>query len=99
MNRRFFIISASQLATTLLPTISAAAETESIRPPREEPFPINYSDLQKIKPRFRRKEVEYPTNEVPGSIVVDPAAKYLYFILDGGTALRYGIGVGREGFE
>ena len=99
MNRRLFIVSASQLAATLLPAIGAAAETGSTRASNGEQFPIDYGDLQKIKPRFRRREVKYPTDEVPGSIVVDPGAKYLYFILDSRTAMRYGIGVGREGFE
>ena len=99
MNRRLFTIFTGQLAAAFLPTIGAAAVRESVPPPREDPFPIDYGDMQKIKPRFRRKEVKSPTAEVPGSIVVDPGAKYLYFILDRWTAIRYGIGVGREGFE
>lgn len=98
MNRRLFIVSASQLAATLLPA-TAAAGARSAGSPKTEQYPIDYGDVQKLKQRFRRTEVKYATAEVPGSIVVDPGAKYLYFILNGWTAIRYGIGVGREGFE
>jgi lipoprotein-anchoring transpeptidase ErfK/SrfK len=47
---------------------------------------------------LRRQVVQYPTAEAPGTIVIDPAHTYLYFVLGGGSAIRYGIGVGREGF-
>jgi lipoprotein-anchoring transpeptidase ErfK/SrfK len=51
-----------------------------------------------LAPALRRQVVNYVTSEAPGTIVVDPAHTYLYFVLGGGTAIRYGIGVGREGF-
>lgn len=47
---------------------------------------------------FYRKTVAYSTKETPGTIVVDPARHYLYYVEEGGRATRYGIGVGREGF-
>ena len=47
---------------------------------------------------LRRQVVEYPTKEGPGTVVIDTAHTYLYLMLGGGRALRYGIGVGREGF-
>jgi lipoprotein-anchoring transpeptidase ErfK/SrfK len=47
---------------------------------------------------LQRQVVEYPTNEAPGTIVVDTPNTYLYLVLPGGKAIRYGIGVGREGF-
>ena len=47
---------------------------------------------------FLRKSVAYSTKEAPGTIVVDPAKHYLYYVEAGGRATRYGIGVGREGF-
>ncbi len=40
----------------------------------------------------------YPTREAPGTIVIDTPNTYLYYVLGGGRAIRYGIGVGREGF-
>jgi lipoprotein-anchoring transpeptidase ErfK/SrfK len=47
---------------------------------------------------LRRQIVSYRTNEAPGTIIVDTPNTYLYFVLGGGQAVRYGIGVGREGF-
>jgi lipoprotein-anchoring transpeptidase ErfK/SrfK len=51
-----------------------------------------------IDPKFQRQEVMYPTDEKPGTIVIDTPNKFLYLVEDGGRALRYGIGVGRPGF-
>jgi lipoprotein-anchoring transpeptidase ErfK/SrfK len=51
-----------------------------------------------INPKYLRQQVNYPTREPPGTVVVDPDAKFLYLVMADGTALRYGIGVGREGF-
>lgn len=53
----------------------------------------------KIPPQFLRQEVRYDGGEVPGTIIVDTRAKFLYFVLGGGKAMRYGIGVGKQGFE
>ena len=64
-----------------------------------ERFPIPAIDLSKINPDFLRREVAYPTPEAPGTIVVDPAAHYLYFVEPAGMATRYGVGVGKQGFE
>jgi lipoprotein-anchoring transpeptidase ErfK/SrfK len=48
--------------------------------------------------RFRRQIVNYPTNEPAGTIIVDTPNTYLYLVLGNGRAMRYGIGVGRDGF-
>ncbi len=48
--------------------------------------------------RLKRQVVSYATGEAPGTIIVDTPNTYLYFVLGNGKALRYGIGVGREGF-
>lgn len=47
---------------------------------------------------LRRQIVNYPTREAPGTIVIDTPNTYLYLVLGNGRAMRYGIGVGREGF-
>jgi lipoprotein-anchoring transpeptidase ErfK/SrfK len=49
-------------------------------------------------PRLRPQIVPYPGHERPGTVIVDTPNTYLYFVLGGGRALRYGIGVGRDGF-
>ena len=51
-----------------------------------------------VRADLQRRTVEYPTNEAPGTIIVDTANTYLYYVLPGAKAIRYGIGVGREGF-
>ena len=48
--------------------------------------------------RFKRQIVSYYTNEAPGTIIIDTPNTYLYFVLGNGRAMRYGIGVGRDGF-
>jgi lipoprotein-anchoring transpeptidase ErfK/SrfK len=48
--------------------------------------------------RFRRQIVEYRTSEAPGTVIIDTPHTYLYFVLGNGRAVRYGIGVGRDGF-
>lgn len=64
----------------------------------DERFPIPTIDVRTIDPRYLRQEVAYSTPERPGTIVVDPSAKFLYLVWENGQALRYGVGVGREGF-
>jgi lipoprotein-anchoring transpeptidase ErfK/SrfK len=48
--------------------------------------------------RLQRQIVDYRSTEAPGTIIIDTPHTYLYFILGGDKAIRYGIGVGREGF-
>ncbi len=59
---------------------------------------IDESDMVELAPNLRRQLVNYSANAAPGTVIVDTAQTYLYFILGGGQAIRYGIGVGREGF-
>jgi lipoprotein-anchoring transpeptidase ErfK/SrfK len=51
-----------------------------------------------LPPHLRRQTVDYPTHEPASTIIVDTANTYLYLVLGNGQAIRYGIGVGREGF-
>ena len=48
---------------------------------------------------LRRQVVGYPTTAAAGTIIIDTAHTYLYFVLGDGRAIRYGIGVGRDGFR
>lgn len=58
----------------------------------------SWSYSYKANPKYKRKEVDYSSAERPGTIVIETRKRYLYLVLDNGRALRYGIGVGREGF-
>lgn len=64
-----------------------------------EPHPIPALDVSKIDPAYLRQVVSYPTPEQPGTIIVDTPNHFLYLVLGNGQAMRYGIGVGREGFS
>jgi lipoprotein-anchoring transpeptidase ErfK/SrfK len=55
-------------------------------------------DEAEVPAELRRQMVNYPTREAPGTIIVDTPHTYLYLVLGQGRALRYGVGVGREGF-
>jgi len=52
-----------------------------------------------MDPKFEKREVEYQTSEAAGTIVIATPTKYLYLVEGNGRALRYGIGVGKPGFE
>ncbi|WP_342640993.1 L,D-transpeptidase [Rhodoligotrophos ferricapiens] len=62
----------------------------------DEPYPVPAVDLKRVNPKFWRREIAYSTQERPGTVVVDPAARYAYLVLEGGRAIRYGVGVGKE---
>lgn len=63
-----------------------------------ERFPIPAVHAHQLDPKYARQRVRYATRHPPGTVVVDPDAKFLYLVEAGGTAMRYGVGVGREGF-
>jgi lipoprotein-anchoring transpeptidase ErfK/SrfK len=67
---------------------------------QDGPFLIPAVDGRRVEPEFLRQVVPVPANvpDEPGTIVVDPAHRFLYLVGDDGQAIRYGIGVGREGF-
>ena len=64
-----------------------------------EPFPVPAIKNSHLKPEFMRTVVPNPTGEPAGTIVVDPQAHYLYLVQDNGMAIRYGVGVGKQGFS
>jgi lipoprotein-anchoring transpeptidase ErfK/SrfK len=62
--------------------------------PNDEPD----TDATELPARFKRQVVAYNGMEAAGTIIIDTPNTYLYLVLGGGRAMRYGIGVGREGF-
>jgi lipoprotein-anchoring transpeptidase ErfK/SrfK len=89
-------------------TLHAQTMGRALSPPRwltstyaaipDEPFPIAAVDVHKIDRRYLRQLVAYRTGEPPGTIIVDPNRRFLYLVMEDGQALRYGVGVGRQGF-
>ena len=66
----------------------------SALPPDEQPE----AGPAQLPPNLRRQEVSFVTKEPPGTLVVDTPNTYLYYVLGGGRAIRYGVRVGRDGF-
>jgi len=92
-----------QLGRHNQPVISYPTVT---RPVRVEPMPTQTSyrpmtpaQAGPMDPRFLPQEVAYRGNEAPGTIVIDTNQRFLFLVQSGGKALRYGVGVGRPGFE
>lgn len=73
------------------------------RPPAAQPDLVAYAPAaaprRALDPRFERQEVDYSGGHAAGTLVIDTPNKFLYLVQGGGRALRYGIGVGRPGFE
>jgi lipoprotein-anchoring transpeptidase ErfK/SrfK len=63
--------------------------------PGREPGPEGKS----VPEIYRRQPVFYRTNEAPGTVIIDTSERFLYLVQGNNTALRYGIGVGRDGFQ
>ncbi|GGF44561.1 L,D-transpeptidase [Azorhizobium oxalatiphilum] len=87
----------------LKPTVEAAYPSpQAIRMyaalPNER-FPVPAPDLTQIEPQFLRQVVDYREPYMPGTVVIDTDARFLYLVRENQQALRYGIGVGKEGLE
>ena len=64
-------------------------------PPDDQP---EQGQPKELPPNLKRQLVDFKTNEPVGTILIDTAHTYLYLVLGEGRAIRYGIGVGRQGF-
>jgi lipoprotein-anchoring transpeptidase ErfK/SrfK len=62
-----------------------------------EPFPVFESEAKAVPYKFRRRDVDFETGEPEGTIVVDPKGRFVYYVLGGGKATRYGASVGKAG--
>jgi lipoprotein-anchoring transpeptidase ErfK/SrfK len=60
--------------------------------------PVDNEPAAETPAHFKRQVVNYASSEAPGTVIVDTPNTYLYLVLGNGKALRYGIGVGRDGF-
>ena len=102
--KTFAAVAALAAAVTAISTTAASANPFLTlfgpQPPREAVTAPAYANPNEdaVRADLRRQTVSYPTSEAPGTIIVDTPHTYLYFVLGGGKAIRYGIGVGREGF-
>jgi lipoprotein-anchoring transpeptidase ErfK/SrfK len=108
MTKSAVVLSALSLAL-LIPQTPATAQQYSFA----DPTPRSPAAFARVAPdagqdadtgiempgHLRRQVVAYSTREAPGTIVIDTPNTYLYYVLGNGRAVRYGIGVGRDGFR
>ena len=74
------------------PPVQAAPPPVQAAPSQDEGRSVE------LPARLRRQIVSYSSREAPGTIIIDTPNTYLYYVLGNGQAIRYGIGVGRDGF-
>jgi lipoprotein-anchoring transpeptidase ErfK/SrfK len=105
MNKISVFKTAAAIAALIASTTIASANPFFLfGQPMQEPAPSQAyayappEERAELPARFRRQIVEYRTNEPAGTIIVDTPNTYLYYVLGNGRAIRYGIGVGRDGF-
>jgi lipoprotein-anchoring transpeptidase ErfK/SrfK len=104
IDRRTFALGA--LAAPFLAGLTPA-QAQFFRPLQNIPEPtiqdvdpgVDHGSSDSALPsQFRRQPVFYRTTEAPGTIIIDTSERFLYLIQPNNVALRYGIGVGRDGF-
>lgn len=79
--------------------IASDAELESRYAAFEENgYSVPAVPFREMDGRYYRQRVVDPTGQAPGTVVVDTPNRFLYLVETGGTAMRYGVGIGREGF-
>lgn len=112
--RKFLTLGAAGLAATALSACTGSSRRLTLEEermasiPREvrimyaarpqERFPIPAVNLQRLDRRYWRQIVPYATSERAGTIVVDTGDRFLYHVRGNGEAMRYGCGIGRDGF-
>lgn len=111
LNRRAFIGVAAMALLTGCTSTAARRAPATVKPKtpimpsfygpiENEPFYLAAVPQGVVAPQYWRQQVPNPfIGEKAGTIIVDPNAFYLHLVEDGGTAMRYGIGVGRQGFS
>jgi lipoprotein-anchoring transpeptidase ErfK/SrfK len=93
--RLFFTIAIALFALFAAPDAFAQANRNG----DDQPGLVASPDDEQLDPKWQKTVVFYRTNEAPGTIIVQSDQRYLYVVQPGGRALRYGIGVGRDGFR
>lgn len=105
--RRWFPAAVAVALTAILAGCADTAPTIALDPPKmmyaateDDGFPVKAINISHVDPRYLRQVVDTPAafRYPPGVIIVDPAHRFLYLTLAGGKSMRYGIGVGRDGF-
>ncbi|WP_424629063.1 L,D-transpeptidase [Bradyrhizobium sp. SYSU BS000235] len=95
----FAVAAACLVMTSLLAVPQAFAQGREMMNLADQPGYVPNEADEELPPEYKRTAVFYRTTEAPGTIIISTSERYLYLIQGNGRALRYGIGVGREGFQ
>lgn len=95
MSRRLFLMAAPAVLTGCV--TGGGGSIGSYAGRQDAGVTLPAMDTSGVDPRFLRQEVAYATRESAGTIVVIPSQRHLYYVLGNGRAIRYGVGVGRQG--
>ena len=80
--------------------VAVVAQVNAYAPTMNEPPPgVDTNKGFELPYEYRRQAVFYRTNEVPGTIIVNTHDRFLYLVQGNNRAIRYGVGVGRDGFQ
>lgn len=111
MTRRLMVLPAAlallAMAACVDPTISPSASNQNLPKPEENVYVATMDSgiqipalpVDQIPESHRRQVVTYETDQAPGTIIINPKTRLLYFVTGKNKAIRYGISVGRAGFE
>jgi len=100
------VVAGALLTAPVVFSSAAGAQTLGYAPTQPGAFPQAYetgvpapeSEESVLPERLRRATVNFATREAPGTVIIDTGNTVLYYVLGGGRAIRYGVGVGRQGF-
>ncbi len=103
LSRRSFVTAGMALAAVSLAGCGTSFRTfgsvPAMKPKNPEKFRVPRVNMEIIPRAYHRQRVPYETKEKPGTIIVDTKSRHLFLVEEDDTAIRYGIGVGRQGFE
>jgi lipoprotein-anchoring transpeptidase ErfK/SrfK len=102
------VLAGALLSASVIFSGAASAQLLGYAPAQPATFPQDYvtgatatapeSEESVLPDRLRRATVNFDAREAPGTIIIDTGNTVLYYVLGGGRAIRYGVGVGRQGF-
>jgi lipoprotein-anchoring transpeptidase ErfK/SrfK len=99
------LIALTAIVAVLARGVGEAQAGQSLAPPGQEmqvddqPGHVPSEAEEQLDPQFQRQFVFFRTSEAPGTIIIQTSERFLYVVQGNNRALRYGIGVGREGFQ
>lgn len=102
MNSKFSVLAAFLVAVMALTGCSVTNSSyfsNAYVAKQDGNFKLPAIPVSKVPAEFRRQIVTYESDEKPGTVVVDTKNKHLYYVQEDNKAIRYGIGVGRDGFR